>query len=111
NYAKQQVEIADRINDVETKVFALLNLGTAEKDLGDTNKALEHHQSMLQIARKAKNDIWIAHALQGIGEDYHHMGNRDQAVIFLNDALNKFEQCGIQTHVVEIQDFLSNEGY
>ena len=111
NYAMQQVEIADRINDIETKVFALLNLGTAEKDLGNIDKALEHHQSMFQIARQAKNDIWIAHALQGIGEDYHHMGNRDQAAIFLNDALEKFEQCGIQTHVVEIQDFLSRERY
>lgn len=110
-YAMQQIDIADRINDVETKVFALLNLGTAENRLGKYQSAIHHHQQMLDLAKRHKNDIWIAHAMQGIGEDYHGLGDRNKAQKYLLDAQQLFEQCGIQTHVIEIQEFLSTEDY
>ena len=105
-FSTQQVQIAERINDSTTQVFALLNLGTAEKDLGNLEDALVHHHDMLELAKKAQNQIWMAHALQGIGEDYHALGEADQAQIHLQEALAIFKERGQQAQVREIETFL-----
>lgn len=105
-FSTQQIHIAERINDSTTQVFALLNLGTAEKDLGNLEDALAHHHDMLELAQKAQNEIWIAHALQGIGEDYFALGNTEQAEAHLNEALTIFRERGLQAQVHEIEAFL-----
>ena len=105
-FSTQQVQIAERINDSTTQVFALLNLGTAEKDLGNLEDALAHHHDMLALAQNAQNQIWIAHALQGIGEDYYALGDSEQAQTHLQEALTIFRERGLQAQVREIEAFL-----
>ncbi len=108
DYYAQEVALAESVNDVEMHFTALANLGSAEKDLGQTQEGLKHHTQALQIARTQDNRIWMAYALQGLGEDYLNLGENDQARQHFEKALALFRESGIKTHVAMIESYLED---
>jgi tetratricopeptide (TPR) repeat protein len=104
----EEAALAERIDDLETLFFALLNLGSAENDLEQLQDALAHHQRALEIARAQDNRIWMAHALQSLGEDYHRLENDDLAQQCLREALALFRESGLQAKVTEVETYLKS---
>lgn len=102
----EEVALALRLGDDETHFYALLNLGVADNKLGDFQSALANHQLALKIAEKHKNPIWIALALQNLGEDYLEMTDYRQAKTHFERALALCQESGLKTNIAEIETFL-----
>lgn len=102
----EEVALALRLGDDETHFYALLNLGVADNKLGDFQSALANHQLALKIAEKHKNPLWVAFALQAIGEDYQEMADYRQAKTHFEQALALCQESGLKTNIAEIETFL-----
>ena len=107
DYYAQQAALGAQMENNELQYYSLVNLGSAENNLGETETALEHHHGAFNIARDTKNHIWMAHALQAIGEDYQKLGQYEMARRYFDEALQLFQDSGIRTQVVEINDLLA----
>jgi len=107
----EEAALAERIDDLETQFFALLNLGSAEHELQRFMDALAHHQKALEIARAQDNRIWMAHALQSLGEDYHRLDNGDLAQQCFSEALSLFREGGLQAKVTEVETYMRSANY
>jgi tetratricopeptide (TPR) repeat protein len=110
-YFAEEAALAERIDDLETQFFALLNLGSAEHELEQFSDALSHHQKALEIARAQDNHIWMAHALQSLGEDYHRLENGDLAQQCFSEALSLFRESGLQAKVTEVETYMRSANY
>ena len=107
----EQVALAKRIEDSETLFYALLNLGSAENKLGEFATALTHHQQALEIAHGQDNRMWVAHALQSIGEDQHQLGAHAQAQQAFKEALMHFRAGGMKAKIAEVEDYIQKANY
>lgn len=105
----EEVALALRIEDTETHYYALLNLGVAENRLSNFQAALDNHQQALQIADGEKNPIWMAFALQAIGEDYQQMNDYPNAKTYFERALALFQESGLKTNILEIETYLKEQ--
>lgn len=108
-YAEESVTLARRVDDSEALFYALLNLGSAEKDTQDVQAALAHHEEALHLADKTDNLIWKAHALQSMGEDLYVLSDIIQGKHYLKQAVSIFESCGQRNKVEEIEAFLQRQ--
>jgi tetratricopeptide (TPR) repeat protein len=107
----EEAEWAARIDDDETRFFALLNLGSAEHKLDRLDEALAHHRAALALAQARGNPIWQAHALQSMGEDHHRLGDTTQARQCLNQARTLFHESGMQAKVAEVEAYMQSSDY
>lgn len=107
----EEAEWAARIDDDETRFFALLNLGSAEHKLDRLDEALAHHRAALALAQARGNPIWQAHALQSMGEDHHRLGDAIQARQCLNQARTLFHESGMQAKVAEVEAYMQSSDY
>lgn len=66
------------------KVLAILHtcIANALFELGDIDKALEHHQKDLELAKKCKHQEAMSRALENIGHVYAQTGQFEQAIEF-----------------------------
>jgi len=107
----EEAELAARINDDETRFFALLNLGSAEHKLDRLDEALAQHRAALALAQAQDNPIWQAHALQSMGEDHHRLGDAAQARQCLSQARALFRESGMQAKVAEVETYMQSSDY
>ncbi len=107
----EEAELAARINDDETRFFALLNLGSAEHKLDRLDEALAQHRAALALAQAQDNPIWQAHALQSMGEDHHRLGDAAQARQCLSRARALFRESGMQAKVAEVETYMQSSDY
>lgn len=107
----EEAVLGERIGDIETQFFALLNLGSAEQVLGNLTQALICHQRALGIAQAQDNNVWMGHAFLSIGEDYHLLENREMAQQCLNEALTLFRESGLQVKVNEVEAYMKASHY
>lgn len=107
----EEAALAEQMSDGEAHFFALLNLGSAEHELGEFAAALAHHQQALEIAQGQDNRIWQAHARQSMGEDYHRLGDRSQAERCFAEALALFREGGMNAKSHEVEAYMQTAGY
>jgi DNA-binding SARP family transcriptional activator len=91
--------------------FSLLNLGEAEKMLGNFTEAMNARQEALHLAQTEHNLRWIAYALEGIGEVHHELGNRPLAQENFQHALELFYQNNTLTDMEVRIELMKKEGY
>jgi tetratricopeptide (TPR) repeat protein len=110
-FAVETVEIHRRLGDPIILGFSLLNLGTAEFDLGNLNEAKSKHEEALEIARKEGYVQLISDILHALAEDYHTLGQREQAQKYFDDALAFCRQSGDTGHEAQIVLLMGQTGY
>ena len=71
---------------------ALGNLGLAWADLGETRKAIEHHEQCLAIAREIGDRRGEGNALYNSAEEYEKVGEKAVAIERAQAALAIFRQ-------------------
>jgi tetratricopeptide (TPR) repeat protein len=103
--------IAERLPHHEILFSSLLNRGGCELALGQPEQALKTHQEAYRIAQAQQNNPWIASVLYSIGEDYHHLDNRDEAQKYLNHSLSLWQQSGAMAQVNVLIDFMEERDY
>jgi tetratricopeptide (TPR) repeat protein len=110
-FFSQQVEVAERVNDVRQLFFALYNLGITEIELEQYTHALTILQRGHQIALDANNHHWVAFALSGMARVFHGLGQRETAQKHLNQALPLYQKFGDTTRVNWVLAFIEKEHY
>jgi len=100
---QQNVELGQRINDLPTLFFALLNLGSAERDLQQYDAAISHHQRALHVAQEQDIRYWIGLALHALGTDYYYVEDHLRAKQLLDEAHDIYEELGMVAKMREAQ--------
>jgi DNA-binding SARP family transcriptional activator/energy-coupling factor transporter ATP-binding protein EcfA2 len=91
--------------------FALLNLGEAERKLGNFEGALASRKKALEIARTNANEVWMAYALQEIGEMYHDINKRELARENYAKALELYRRNRAKSDEETLSSFMSLHNY
>ena len=105
-YFKRGVDVARRSKDDEALYFALLNFGTAQGLHKKHDEAIKCLTEALTLARKNGHSAAIAETLESLGMLYHEAKKADDARQHLQQALDKFIQCGLTPRAVAVQAFL-----
>ena len=94
------------------RVFmGLLNLGEAERVLGNHAASLELRQRALAMAEERDNRLWRASANHELGEVYHGMGEREKAGEVFLRALKLWRQSNVAVEIEKLEAFMVAEGY
>ncbi len=107
----EQLELAQRLNDIERSFFALLNLGAASMFLDDFGAALEHLRRGLEIAEAANNHTWMGLAQFTLGGTYHGLKDRVQAQTAFDAARELFRTSGFTAKLDEVEAYMQEENY
>ncbi|MBN1562754.1 MAG: tetratricopeptide repeat protein, partial [Anaerolineae bacterium] len=107
----QQVALAERLDNPERLVFALINLGSADHELGEFAAALVSLARALALSREQNNLTWIAFTLNNIGLVHDDQGYRDQAQIAFDEALVLYERAGLTTRQQALISHMQGAGY
>jgi tetratricopeptide (TPR) repeat protein len=100
------------IDEINTNFFfSLLNLGEAERMLGNFDVALSARQEAIQLAKEQDKKLWMAYALQEIGEMYHAVNNRPSAQENYYKALELYEQNNAQADFDKLLSFMKEADY
>lgn len=114
------IEVSIKIRERDTKnylkaterlFFSLLNLGEAERKLGNFDKALNSRQEALSLAQNEDNRIWQAYAFQELGEMHHDINDKDRALQNFEEALKLYEENNAFADMEQIKSFLANNNY
>jgi tetratricopeptide (TPR) repeat protein len=108
---KEALAVAERLPNIDRQFFALLNVGALEYELGQVNEALVSHKLAYQLAQQNDNILWIANALQCMGEDYDKLGDRKLAQENFSAALGSFRAFGASARVEEMIEFMTQRHY
>jgi tetratricopeptide (TPR) repeat protein len=95
----------------ERLFFALLNLGEAQRRLGNFSEALITRTSALRLAEDENKQIWIAYALQEIGEMYHDAQKEDLALPKFEEALKIYRENNANADIQQVESFLEKHNY
>jgi tetratricopeptide (TPR) repeat protein len=111
-FAAQAVEVNRRLEgqDSARLGYSLLNLGSAEGDLG-IQKALSIHQKAYEIARDEGDLDLMASVLYALGCDYHALYKYGEAQKHLDEARKLFLQIGCTAEETEVAVFMRQFGY
>lgn len=115
NYSYEAIEIARQAKqdgnhsaDINHRLFfSLLNLGEAARKLDDFKEALAARQQALNIAKEVNNQLWMAYALQEIGEMYHDTQRYQKAYPFFYEALELYEVNHAHADIEHLRTFLT----
>ena len=105
NPKARKMEINERL------FFALLNLGEAERKLDCFDESLKLRKQALEIAKELNHQMWIAYALQEIGEMYHDVDNRNLAQENYQKAIYLYEINNAQPDLEALTTFMRSENY
>jgi tetratricopeptide (TPR) repeat protein len=106
---RDQFEIGESLGDNSTMSHALGNMGNSYLELGYYNAALDCYDRRLLFAIGSPREI--AQSLLGKGETLHLLGQHEDALRVLTDALEKNTSVGnlhqvIDTHAILAEEFL-----
>lgn len=93
------LEVAERLRDTTRIFYALINLAASEKDFGNTNAALELNTRAYEVARESDNHVWMAFALENLGEVRDSLQQRQLAQQYFNEALELYYQSGAAANI------------
>jgi tetratricopeptide (TPR) repeat protein len=122
--ASKQVAIARNLVDktpspqaYKQLFFSLLNLGTAEMDLskqqrdGSFQAALPILQEVYGIAVSQKSDVFLAHALNTLGENYHYLNKKMDARTCFEQSLKLWRKLGVLKYAKELETLMKSLHY
>ncbi len=110
-FADEAAQLAARLGKYDDHLAALSNRGNCERALGQAELALQTHRKVFEIASAQNNRRWMASALCSLGEDYHALGNREQARHCLAESLDLYEQLGNTNDVDVVITFMRENDY
>ncbi|MBA4169208.1 MAG: tetratricopeptide repeat protein [Chloroflexi bacterium] len=105
------LETIPRAELVRRRFFAMINLGDAERNLGNYEEALESCDGALAIAEHLDSKIWQAQAHHNAGEIYHDVGDREKAREHLEQAHRLYTESHAAPYVEQLSSYLRDEGY
>jgi tetratricopeptide (TPR) repeat protein/transcriptional regulator with XRE-family HTH domain len=79
--------VAQRLGNQKKEVAFLNRLGVTHSDLGQPERAFEHHEQALVIAREIGDHVGESVALSGLGDAYSALGQVKRAIGFFEQAL------------------------
>lgn len=85
---------ARKLGDKQAQGNHLGNLGIAYLDLGEHQKAIEHHEQALEIARQIRDREGEGNHLGNLGLAYFGLGEYRQAIEYLEQVLEIFRLIG-----------------
>jgi serine phosphatase RsbU (regulator of sigma subunit)/tetratricopeptide (TPR) repeat protein len=91
-YAQEGLRIARQLNWPRGIVLCLNGVGTSYNDLGEFDEALAAHMEGLTIAEKAGMNDRVATALMNISLVYNSIGDKANAIRYLDSAVVVFGQ-------------------
>jgi PAS domain S-box-containing protein len=105
-----------KIKNTEGETNAILRIGTINRSLGNSEKALDYLKKGLDLAQKGDLRLMIGLFLEHIGLTYQSMGDFETALYFYNKALKLFRQAGDKKNEYQVQNniggiFLDQERY
>ncbi len=86
--------VPNRDNNLEATILS--NIGNAQKQIGELQKALTSYNEGLAFARQHKTIAAEAIALRNLGELYYQLGDYQQSLEFSQQSLTLFRQTGEQ---------------
>jgi tetratricopeptide (TPR) repeat protein len=119
----EQLKITKRLcredpspNNKMSLFYALLNLGSAILELFRQTdrvpwRAINFHDFARQIALELNDEILQALIFSALGEDYHYLGDREQALANFRQAINLWEKQGGLREAEKDNRFLREHGY
>jgi signal transduction histidine kinase len=85
-YGRQSMELADQTSDNGLKAWAYQNLSLLYSLGGDFTTALKFETSSLKYSILNKDSISIGLSYSNIGNDYHELGEYDEAYFYLTQS-------------------------
>ena len=110
-FSLESLEVAERLNHDERRFFATLNLGAAEQKLKRFEAALSLGHRAFQIAESNGNLLWMAYALQSIGEARDALCDRNEAQKSFNRALELYHKSGSNVGMSAVITIMRNSNY
>lgn len=95
DYPPEKSELANIVKRAENpkeKIIALQELGNLEFKDGEIFEAGKHFTEAIELSKKNKFSNELAISLSLIGATALHVGDKKNAALFLNEALQKFEK-------------------
>jgi len=86
-YAKMQVELAEKLNDIDAMESGYDDFGFLYTDLGDYEKSLSYHLKSLKLKEEKKDSAGITVCMNGIGDTYFRMDNFSKALEYMLKSL------------------------
>ena len=108
--AARGIELSKQLGDHTRQGIFLINLGSAELELG-ARRALQLHQEAHQIGESNNDEPLEANALYAIGIDYHAMEDQVAAQGHLQRAHKLFVETGHTEMATEVKEFMKRFGY
>ena len=98
-YVKENLAIAEELDDKTAIAGALSKLGIIHGDLGEDIKQIEYFERSLKIREEQGNKYFIAFSLSNIGELYHKQRNFSRALEYQLRCLKLREEVGNQADI------------
>lgn len=110
--SRLRLEQGQKSSELSERLFySMLNLGEAERKLGDFDASLESRQAALKLAKEENNYLWVAYSHQELGEMYNDANLRDHASLHLEKALTLYKDNSALTDIANLQMFLEEHAY
>ena len=88
DYAKQALDLSQKINSKSRIVRSYLKLGMIARERGDYDKAIPYLLSAMKISEEIDFKFGIGASASTIGTIYHIQGNYEKALEYLNASLS-----------------------
>lgn len=108
--AQKGLEVSRQLKNPAMEVAFLVNLGSAEHELG-ARRALAYHQEASTIADAEQDDALRSNAFYALGLDYHAMEDHEQAAKYLAQAHELFARIGHVALEEQVLAFMLQFGY
>jgi len=86
-YAKQSLEIRQKLNNIDELILNYSNLGSYYIRISDYSNSLEYFLKALSYAESISDSLAIGTANMNIGTVYHYLRNNDKALEFYLESL------------------------
>ena len=100
-YQNQSLEISKGIKDTTMMTKALNNLGNIYLNNSDFGKAIDCYQTCQKLLEEKENERGVAVCKNNIGLVFYDLEDYEQALIYLNGALDIYKNLGSENKVYE----------
>ena len=106
-YAREAVEVADRLGDDRASSGALMALGDAHTIRGEHELALERYEEAVALRTRLGDPLLVSDAVYNLGLAAYHAGDLDRARGAFERALAPARELGEVPHIAAAQFMLA----
>jgi tetratricopeptide (TPR) repeat protein len=110
-YSFKSNSLVQKVEVDHNLFFSLLNLGVAERHLDQLESSLKTYMRALAVAQEHNNQVWMAYALQEIGETHHQVANQQLAQENYDKALELYWRNNAATDIESLTELMRKQGY